>query len=128
MASENQHFDETLTAGADLSTHQYKFVKLSAARTAVICAAATDKPIGVLQNKPTSGTAATVRVFGETKVIAGGTIAAGDSIGTDANGLADTKVHGTDTTQYAVGEALTAAVVNDIFTSFVNCTAAGRAT
>ena len=40
----------TFTASADLSSSQYYFVKMSAEGTVTVCAAVTDKPIGVLQN------------------------------------------------------------------------------
>ena len=40
----------TLVAGADLSSAQYKFVKLDSNGAAVVCSAVTDVPVGVLQN------------------------------------------------------------------------------
>ena len=48
-------FSFTRVAGADLSSDQYKYVKLSTTDTVILCAAATDVPIGILQNAPASG-------------------------------------------------------------------------
>jgi hypothetical protein len=60
----------TLVAGADLSALQYTFVKLNSSGEAIAVAAATDVPIGVLQNAPTSGQEAEVLVVGGTKLVA----------------------------------------------------------
>ena len=92
MATQESLTCITLEAGADLSSDQYKLVKLSAANTIVLCSNATDAPVGVLQNKPASGQAATVCISGASKLLAGGTISAGDFVGTDASGTADAKL------------------------------------
>lgn len=118
----------TLVAGADLSAKQYMLVKLNSSGNAVICAAATDVPIGVLQNAPTSGQEAEVLVAGGTKIKAGGAFAEGDLIGTDANGKADKKIAGTDTTEYVIGQAVTEASGADIIvTAVINCATPHRA-
>ena len=114
------------TASADLSAKQYHFVKMSGNNTVTVCAAITDVPIGVLQNAPTSGQAAEVCLFGITKVKADGTLAAGNVIGTSADGQADAITPGTDTTVYTMGLALNAAVAGDVVEMFLNATA-GRA-
>lgn len=117
-----------LSAGADLSTHQYKFVKLSASKTVILCAAATDVPIGVLQNKPTSGREAAVCAIGVTKVSSDAALTAGTVIGTSADGQADAKVAGTDTTEYAVGVVVLASgAAGDLATAVINCASPGRA-
>jgi hypothetical protein len=100
------HPKAPVSAAADLSTKQYRFVKLTGRHQVNVCSGATDAPYGVLQDKPASGVAADVMTRGITKVIAGGTIAAGDRIGTDANGAAVKLTEGTDTTKYIVGVAL----------------------
>lgn len=115
------------TASADLSAKQYHFVKLSGNNTVTVCAAITDVPIGVLQNNPTSGQAAEVCLFGVTKVVADGTLAAGDRIGTSADGQADAIVAGTDTTVTTVGQALNAASAGDTVEIFFNPTGARAA-
>lgn len=114
------------TASADLSAKQYHFVKMSGNNTVTVCAAITDVPIGVLQNTPSSGQAASVCLFGITKVVADGTLAAGNLIGTSADGQADAIVAGTDTTVYTMGIALNAAAAGETVEMFVNATA-GRA-
>lgn len=110
-------------ADADLSAdvNQYCFAKVAAATAtvgtgtggaAVTKAGAGVPVLGVLQNNPMLGEAATVMCGGITKLIAGGTIAVGALIAADANGHAVTAATGA----YAVGVALESAVANDIFT------------
>lgn len=111
-----------LTAGADLSAAQYKFVEMASATTVTVCNAATDRPIGVLQNAPASGDAAEVLAFGISKVSGDADLAVGDLIGTSADGQADAKTPGTDTTEYVVGRVLrenTAA--GGLITAAINC-------
>ncbi|MBW2674616.1 MAG: DUF2190 family protein [Deltaproteobacteria bacterium] len=91
MATEHCVFDMSFKAENDLSAKQYYFVELSAADQVDVCDGATDKTIGVLQNKPTAGHAAQVRVLGISKVVSNGSgtaIAVGDYVGTDASGKA----------------------------------------
>lgn len=114
-------------AGADLSGAQYKFVKMSADNTVVVCSAATDLPIGVLQNAPKSGEEATVLVSGGTKLILGGTVAAGAVVSTSAGAVGVAIVFGTDVTKYALGQAFTGGVSGDVITAIVQCANAGRA-
>ena len=114
------------TASADLSAKQYHFVKMSGNNTVTVCAAITDVPIGVLQNNPASGGAAEVCLFGISKVVADGTLAAGNVIGTSADGQADAIAAGTDTTVYTMGIALSAASAGETVEAFINATA-GRA-
>lgn len=100
--------DVSLVAGADLSAKQYRFVKLSSGQV-VACSATTDRPIGVLQNDPTSGQAAIVRLSGWTKVEADAAITVDAVLGTSADGQAAIYVAGTDTTKYGMGFATKAA-------------------
>ena len=99
----SQPFKITLEAGADLSSSQYYFVKLNASGKAVVCSAVTDKPVGVLQNDPTSGQAAEVVVVGLTKMSTNAALAIGDLIGTSSDSQAAAYVAGTDTTKYSAG-------------------------
>lgn len=118
----------TLVAGADLSTHQYKFVEIGAGGVATVCNAVTDRPIGVLQNAPKEGQEAEVVVAGGTKVVSSGNIAVGSLVGTNADGKAAVKVPGTDTTHFVVGQVILAAGAdNEILTAVVNCAAPSRA-
>lgn len=118
----------TLVAGADLSAAQYKFVKLDASGQAVLVAAATDKPIGILQNNPASGQEAEVTVSGGSKFVGSGSIAIGAQIGSDANGKGAALVAGTDTTKYVVGTVLVATGGDgQIGTAVIDATAPHRA-
>lgn len=112
----------TLTASADLSDKQYHFVKLASATTVAICAAVTDKPIGVLQNNPTSGQVAEICLFGISKISADATLAAGDVIGTSADGQAQPITLGTETTVHVCGQAIEAGAAGTTLTAFVNIT------
>ena len=117
----------TLVAGADLSSKQYYLVKLNSSGQAILCAAATDKPIGILQNSPESGEEASVLVVGGSKVVVGASSDEGDSIGTTSAGKATPYVQGTDTTKYIVGQVILAAGAdNEIATVVVNCASAAR--
>lgn len=118
----------TLPAGADLSAKQYFFVKVNTSGQAVLCAAATDRPIGVLQNTPESGEEASVLVVGGTKVVSSASIDEGALIGTASTGKADAKTPGSDTTEYAVGTVILAAGAdNEILTAVINCANPHRA-
>lgn len=112
-----------LKAGADLSSDQYKFVKLNADNQVILCAAATDIPYGVLQNKPSaSGQAAEVCVVGQTKVSSDEALTAGWLIGTSADGQADRKIQGTDNTEYVAGQVqVGSGAAAGFATAFVNC-------
>lgn len=88
MAFEDEVMDVSFIAGEDLSSYQYHYVELTANNTVkLVTNATTSRPIGVLQNKPTSGQMARVRIMGVTRVYIGvGTVAYGDYAGTDASG------------------------------------------
>lgn len=118
----------TLVAAADLSAKQYTFVKLDANGKVAAAAAATDIPIGVLQNSPIAEQEAEVLVVGGTKIVAGAAIGEGSLIGTSATGKAVALVAGTDTTKYVVGTVLTeSAADGNIVTVVINCANPGRA-
>ncbi len=117
-------------SGISAAAAQYKFVKLSADNTVVLCDGATDVPIGVLQAPIAAGGAADVVVVGETKVQADASLTAGQLIGTSADGQADRKIPGTDTTEYVVGVATVVAggpTAGNLITAIVNCASPGRA-
>ena len=116
----------TLKAAADLSAKQYHIVKLASATPVNVCSAITDVPIGVLLNKPESGEVAEICIMGVSKIIADGTIAAGNLLGTSADGQADAIAAGSDTTVYTVGQAIGAASAGENFTALINISS-GRA-
>ena len=128
MAYEIPGFQFTLPAGADLSAAQHKFVKINSSGQVILCAAVTDKPIGILQNKPNAaGVAANIMANGVSKLIMAANAAKGDRIGTDAAGLGAIYVHGTDTTKYIVGELLDDnSAANGKATIIFNCIGVGR--
>lgn len=119
-----QHRIPGLVAGADLSGAQYRFVKLSASKTVVACAAVTDKPIGILQNDPLQGQEATVASAGVSKLVGSAALGFGASVGTsaDGRGAAYTAV---DTTKYIVGQVIQpTAAANEIAVVDIECRAA----
>jgi hypothetical protein len=116
----------TLKAAADLSSYQYHLVKVTADNTVNICAAVTDKPIGVLVNKPSAvGAACEIVAIGVTKVITTGAVTYGQTIGTDTSGHAVAKTPGTDTNSYGVGQVLFGAT-DAHATVAIDCLAAPR--
>lgn len=118
----------TIPAAADLSAKQYYFVKIDTSGNAALCAAATDKPVGVLQNAPTAGQEATITVVGGTKVVGSAALDEGVAIGTTSAGKAGAKVVGTDTTNYIVGTVIGASGAdNEILTALINCASPARA-
>ena len=117
----------TLTAAADLSAKQYHFVVLASATTVNVASAITNAPIGILQNTPESGEQAIVAISGISKVVADGTLAAGNFIGTSADAQAAAISPGTDTTVYMTGQCLEAASAGqttNMLLNITNCRAA----
>ena len=116
MATQGNEIRQTFVAGADLSNKQYTLVTCNGVTAdgenrTVVSPAAGAKVDGVVINNPGNTRAATVVVFGRTKVKAGGPIAAGAEVQTNANGQVVTA-----TTGIRVGKALEAAVANQIIT------------
>jgi hypothetical protein len=117
----------TLVAAADFSTSgQYLLVKLDSNGKAALCSAATDRPIGVLQNAVKSAGEAQVLLVGGTKLIAGGTIAIGDPLTVNSSGQAVKATIGTDTTKYVIGTALTGGASGEIITAVISAPAVAR--
>lgn len=95
MAFENSKTIITLEAAADLSGKQYYFVAVDANGKAALTGN-NGNPIGVLQNKPAAGEAASICVYGVTKVYVGTHtgIGTGYNIGCDANSAAKVSASG----------------------------------
>jgi len=123
MAFEIPLFQITLPAGADLSSDQFKYVKLNSSGQAILCAAATDIPIGILQTKPdAAGEEATIMVCGISKLSSDAALSIADQVGTSADGQGDAKIGGTDTTEYSVGQVIVAsAAAGGLAVVTVNC-------
>jgi predicted RecA/RadA family phage recombinase len=88
----------------------YRLVKLTATDTVTQCTAVTDKPIGVALEEITAGDVTngrqvSVALFGASRVIAGAAIAAGATVGPDAQGRAITAT----ATNFATGMAIQSA-------------------
>lgn len=99
--------DTTRKAGADLSTKQYFYVKLDSSGNVVLCSGATDKPYGILQDKPNaSGVGCVVGRAGISKMSMAAGNTQGNVGGTDANGQFAAYVFGTDTTKYICAEVV----------------------
>lgn len=114
-----------LTASADNSSNQYKFVKLSGEKTVTVCSAATDLPIGVLQNAPASGAEAEVTAIGVTKLIGTADLNYNDQIGTSSGGHAVAKSAGT--VDYIVGRVINGnSAAGGYVTAFVDCVAPAK--
>jgi hypothetical protein len=108
MASQNDDlFNLPLLAYDDMSSSQFLFVKMTSTdRTVDVCSAATDIVLGILQDEPTTGQAAGVRVYGHSKVVLGEVVAAGALVGTSTEGKAITITAGSSTTAYIAGQCV----------------------
>ena len=87
MAVQEALISVTLTAGADLRTHQFKFVSVGADGR-VVLTANDAKAQGVVLNDPNTGEAAIVAISGITKVKCGAAVTRGGDVGSGANGAA----------------------------------------
>ena len=102
-------YDESFVAEQTFAAKQFYIAELSATEGQVdVCDAAADRGIGVIQNNPVAGGAATVRILGKSQVISDGSgtaIAIGDYVGPNSSGKAVKKA----TADYsAIGIALQA--------------------
>lgn len=89
MSVSIRDFERSFTTGAStLAAKQFYIVKQHTDGTIILAAAATDKILGVLQNKPAVGSPALVRIGGTTKVVAGGAINPGAWVTSDSNAKA----------------------------------------
>ena len=100
MAIQEAVTTTTEVAGADLRTHQFKFVTYNSSGLLVL-AGDDATAIGVLQNAPNTGEAATVAISGILKVKCGGVVTRGATVSVGANGVAKN----TDTSAAIVGFA-----------------------
>jgi hypothetical protein len=123
----NSAIKASFVAGGDLSSAQYKFVKLDSDGEVVVAAATTDRPVGVLQNAPSSGQIAEVTIAGGSKVVAGGNASVGNPVFTSASATAVTATVGSAaSTFYVLGTFLEDAAAGQIVSAVVNCANSGR--
>lgn len=98
---------ESLNAGSDLSTSQFRFVKLQSNGRVIRCDTAGERAYGVVLNKPTEGKTAQVAIgTGGSEVTAGGAVNRGVEVTTDNQGRA---VAATTDKHYVNGIARTSA-------------------
>jgi hypothetical protein len=110
MSTERGGYCKSFLAAGDLSSYQYYLMKVSADNTVNVCAATTDKPVGILQNKPTAaGQPAEVMVFGVSKCSADAALAYGNVLGTSDDGQGTPVTESAAATAYAVGTCLVGA-------------------
>lgn len=122
MATEGPFLNDgsQTTAAADLSAKQFYLVKVSGSRQVNVCSNIKDKVYGILQNKPKSGDAAEVIIFGISKVLCNSStgVTAGALFG--VNAADGTAVAFTaSATNTAVGMALETVAANQVFTAFI---------
>lgn len=135
MATEIAPYAVKITgvAGADLSAKQYQFVKQTGVQangtpTVDVCSAATDAPIGVLQNAPISGQEAEVVMVGGTKIKGSAALTGGAAIATAADGRAAAVTYAAASTTLVAGRMLsTTGAANEIGSAVVNCASPSRA-
>jgi small ligand-binding sensory domain FIST len=87
MAVQEALVSVTLPAGADLRTHQYKFVEIGSGGT-IVLTGNDGHADGVLLNDPNTGEAAIVAISGIVKVKCGGVVTRGGNVASGANGAA----------------------------------------
>ena len=110
MAVMQSRDTRTFVAGESLAAAQFKFVTLESDGQVDLADSAGENCVGILLNSPAAGAAATVALTGKVMVTAGGTIAAGAAVATDAAGDAVTAA----STNIIMGYALEAAVDGQI--------------
>ena len=103
MAKQYEGMDFPAKAYDDMSSSQYRFVKMTSNDTVDVCSGTTDVVIGVLQSEGTTGQGVSVRHAGHTKVALGDTVSAGALVGTTTEGKATTITAGSSTTAYVAG-------------------------
>ena len=81
-----------------------------------------------MQNKPSaSGQAASVLVMGVSKIVSDAALDENNLIGPSADGQADKKIPGTDTSEFLCGTMLTATGgAGEIGTAVINCASPAR--
>ncbi len=102
----------------DLSNKRYHFVSINGTQDQQIVLHTTSGglPLGVLQTKPKSLEFGTVCLNGITKLVAGGTISAGDLITSSASGTAIKVTSGS----LIVGRAISGVASGGIFTAYIS--------
>jgi hypothetical protein len=114
MAIQENFQTITLVAGADLSERQYRFVSVNASGEAVAAGAGANA-IGVLQNDPVAGQAATIAISGVVKVEAGGVVTRGGQVASGANGVAANAANDNNTLGTALDTGANGRIISMLF-------------
>jgi hypothetical protein len=119
MALENILCRIGLKAVSDLRTYQFYALQLVSGTDlgANLATASTQKPGGILQNKPNTNQAVDAAFVGICKYLAGGTIHVGDRLTATTDG---TLIATTTIKHFTWGYALTEASSGDVATMWVN--------
>jgi predicted RecA/RadA family phage recombinase len=89
MAYEIPGFSWTLVAGEDLSSSQFCGIDVELSTGQAVLPSAGGRTVGVLQNKPDDGEAATIVTSGVSKMLVGATgLVAGNNVAVDTDGKA----------------------------------------
>ena len=89
MAFSESNISVSLPAGADLRTHQYKFVSIDSDGNVVLTADDAHAD-GIVQNAPNTGEPAEVAIMGVAKLACGDAVTRGGDVGSGANGAGKT--------------------------------------
>lgn len=111
MATFGRVVARTAQAVADLSGAQYHLLRHTAEGQVAVASdagAGVDELVGILQNKPTSGNAATVGYQGQSKITVGGSVTVHTLLTTNGAGRATAATSG----NWTFGQALEAASAN----------------
>jgi len=107
--------DYSFVAAEDLSSYQYHFVVIDSSGSVRLPDSATENAVGVLQNAPQSGEAATVRILGISRVVANAAIDEGVTVKAEYVGASDAGKATTSvgSRQYTAGVCVGASAAED---------------
>jgi hypothetical protein len=116
MAIQEAVVSITLPAGADLRTHQYKFVTVNSDGK-IVLSANNATAFGIVLNAPNTNEAATVAVPGSgiLKVKCGAAVTRGNTVGSGANGAAKNTVTASAVLGIALETGVDGQVVSILF-------------
>jgi hypothetical protein len=123
MAWEVPVLDLSFEAAEDLSDNQYRFVMLNSSGNVRRPDSADEVALGVLQNDPESGQAASVRVMGVSKVVANAALTVGEFVSPEYVDAADAgKAQDAGTNWKATrGQVVVASSAEDDLASILLC-------
>jgi hypothetical protein len=111
MASTKNWGSIALNAAADLTGKLFYLAKIDGSGNGALASAATDSVVGVIVEEAVQDKPITVQVMGIAKVVAGGTITAGNRLTSDGNGKA---IATSSAGNRTFGIAMASAVAGDI--------------